>query len=415
MKAAFFAFLLFCSTVSMALDDRSKQPAKFDFQAVSVSQIIGLVYLDALQQPYVIDPSILKDDRAVSFRFDSAKGDFRQFWRAFLESLGFVVETRGGVDFVSVKKPDSLVAPTYEVFVYRPRYRSLPYLVDVLGSVFRQGAFSIQRNLKTQPGDVSPSNVSPSSAAGQIQSESDTMIFQGSADDVLKLKRLLTQVDVAAGEVVVSAIVYEVTTGQSDVTAYSLALSLLGGKLGATMGGGVGVLANAVTFKNSNIEMAFSALSGDSRFKAVSTPRLRVKSGAVARLIVGQEVPVLGAVSYPQAGAAPVQSVEYRSSGVILGLSPVIRDAGVDLVVDQQISDFVKTETGVNNSPTLIKRALSTTVLVSDGELIVLGGLTQDKVSTGSSGPSFLPSIFRSSNFSDSKTEVLLLMQVQRI
>ena len=415
MKAAFLVFVLFCSSLSFALDRPEKQPAKFDFQAVNVSQIVGLVYMDALQQPYVIDPLILKDERSVSFRFDSSKGDFRQFWKSFMDSLGFAVETRGGVDFVTVRKPESATVPVYEVFVYRPRFRSLSYLVDVLGSVFRQGAFSVERNVKTQPGEASPSNAPQSSASAQIQSESDTLIFQGSADDVLKLRRLLLQVDIAAGEVIVSALVYEVTTGTSDATAFSLALSLLGGKLGATIGGGVGSLVNAVTFKNSSIEAAFSALSGDSRFKAVSTPRLRVKSGAVARLIVGQEVPTLGAVSYPQAGGAPIQSVEYRSSGVILGLTPTIFEAGVDLVVDQQISDFARTETGVNSSPTLTKRALTTTVTVQDGELIVIGGLTQDKASSGSSGPTFLPSFLRSSNASDARTEVLLLMQVQRI
>lgn len=46
-----------------------------------------------------------------------------------------------------------------------------------------------------------------------------------------------------------------------------------------------------------------------------------------------------------------IQSVEYRSAGVILSVTPQIFDAGIDLHVDQQISDFVRTETGVNGSP----------------------------------------------------------------
>lgn len=49
------------------------------------------------------------------------------------------------------------------------------------------------------------------------------------------------------------------------------------------------------------------------------------------------------------------------------------------MIVDQQISDFASTRSGVNNSPTLTKRSLITTVSTRDGELIVLGGLTQDK------------------------------------
>lgn len=409
------AFVLMLSmSLSMAQDKRKQTPVKFDFQAVSVSQVIGLVYSEALPQPYVIDPVILKDERTVSFRFGSDNGDFRQFWIAFMDSLGYVVESRRGVDFLIPRKSEASITQQPEVYVYRPRFRSINYLVDLLSAVFRHGAFAVQRNIKTEPGQASPSNAPQTSASAQIQTDADTLVFQGTVDEVAKLKRLLAQVDVAAGEVVVSAVVYEVTTGKSDATAFSLALSILDGKLGAVIGG-VGPLANAVTFKDSSIDAAFSALSGDSRFKAVSTPRLRVKSGSQARLIVGQEVPTIGAITYPISGGSAVQSVEYRSSGVILGLTPTVFDSGVDLNVDQQISDFARTETGVNSSPTLTKRALSTTVTVQDGELIVLGGLTQEKSSAGTAGLSFLPAFLRSSNSSDSRTEVLLLMQVQRV
>lgn len=120
-------------------------------------------------------------------------------------------------------------------------------------------------------------------------------------------------------------------------------------------------------------------------------------------------------MTIPQGGSQAVQSVDYRSSGVILGLSPTVRDEGVELLVEQQISDFARTETGVNNSPTLTKRSLTTTVNAGDGELIVLGGLTQEKNSSSSSGLSFLPSFMRSDSRDDSRTELLLLLQVDRV
>lgn len=110
-----------------------------------------------------------------------------------------------------------------------------------------------------------------------------------------------------------------------------------------------------------------------------------------------------------------MQSVEYRSAGVIFSLSPTVRDSLIDLLVDQQISDFARTETGVNNSPTLSKRSLSTTVSLSDGELVLLGGLTSQKLVESSSGLSWLPKALRSSGQSQSQTEVLLLLQVERV
>lgn len=391
---------------------------RFDFQQVSVSQVIGLLYSEALKQPYVIEPAVLKDDRLVSFRFDSSKGNLRVFLVNFLDTLGFSIETRNGVDFVKAKPAADKDTAGHEIFIYHPQFRSMPYLADVLSPLFSSGAFTVSRSVRAPAGakiEAGNASASPTSASAMIDQDGDTMIFQGSPDEIAKLKKLLPQVDTSSGEVAVKAVVYEVSTGNTDGTAFSLALNLLGGKLGVSVGSDAATLNNAVTFKAANFEMALSALAGDSRFKVVSTPRVRVKSGATARLTVGQDVPTLSSVTYPQGGGNAVQSVEYRSSGVILNLSPVVRGATVDMTVDQQISDFAKTETGVNDSPTLTKRALTTTVSAADGELIVLGGLTTDKDSQGTSGLSFLPKFMRTSSQSSNRTEVLLLLQATKI
>jgi type II secretory pathway component GspD/PulD (secretin) len=72
---------------------------------------------------------------------------------------------------------------------------------------------------------------------------------------------------------------------------------------------------------------------------------LRIKSGGKARFMAGQEVPTLGSISYPSSGQS-VQSVDYRSSGVILEIQPDIRENAIELNVNQQISDFTSTSTG---------------------------------------------------------------------
>jgi len=396
---------------------QGSKSTRFDFQQVSVAQVIGLIYSDALKQPYVIDPAVLKDERLVSFRFDSSKGNLRQFLGNFLDVLGFAIESRGGVDFVTSKPAQDKPLAGQEVFIYHPQHRAMSYLVDLLTPLFSSGGFTVSRSVhapKSAKIELGSATAPPTSASALIDQDGDTMIFQGTADEIAKLKTLLPQVDTASGEVAVKAVVYEVSTGMNEGTAFSLALNLLGGKLGVNIGTEA-AQGNAVTFKAANFEMALSALAGDSRFKVMSTPRLRVKSGAAARLTVGQDVPTLGNVSFPQGGGAAVQSVEYRSSGVILSLSPVVRGASVEMTVDQQISDFGRTETGVNNSPTLTKRALATTVSAADGELIVLGSLTTDKDSQGTSGLSFLPKFMRTNSQSSNRTEVLLLLQATKI
>jgi type II secretory pathway component GspD/PulD (secretin) len=124
---------------------------------------------------------------------------------------------------------------------------------------------------------------------------------------------------------------------------------------------------------------------------------------------------VLGAVSFPGNGQAPVQSVEYRSSGVIFELQPQVHDAVVDLNVLQQVSNFAATETGVNNSPTLIKREVKTALTLADGDVVVLGGLAENKESAGRNGLSFVPAWMRSKSSESSKTEILLILQLTKI
>jgi type II secretory pathway component GspD/PulD (secretin) len=170
-----------------------------------------------------------------------------------------------------------------------------------------------------------------------------------------------------------------------------------------------------VSLKNQSIDAVLSVLASDSRFKAVSKPMLRVSSGGSGRFTVGQDVPVLGAVSYPGSGQPAVQSVTYQSSGVIYDVQPVVRDDSIDVSVMQQVYNFVTTNTGVSGSPTLIKRELKSDLSLADGEIVVMGGLTDSKNSGASEGPSFLPAFMRSTSSDVSNVEILLILQVTKL
>ena len=112
----------------------------------------------------------------------------------------------------------------------------------------------------------------------------------------------------------------------------------------------------------------------------------------------------------------PVQSIEYRSSGVIFDIQPTIKSNAIDLKINQQLSNFVKTDTGVNQSPTLIKRDIVTDVTVKSGDVIVLGGLAENKITEGETGFSFLPKgILTGKSKSNTKTDIVILLQVKMI
>jgi general secretion pathway protein D len=265
------------------------------------------------------------------------------------------------------------------------------------------------------PEGVKPDRPTPEgSASALLDQNADVLVFSGTDKEIAKLKKLLPQVDFALGEVVVRGVVYEVTTSEKDGSAFGLLASIASGKLGIGIGS-ANPIGNFVQLKNASLDVVYAMLATDNRFKIMSSPSMRIRSGSNGKFSVGQDVPVLGSISYPTGAGQAVHSVEYRSSGVIFDIAPTVREGVIDLNIDQQLSNFITTTTGVNNSPTLTKRALKTSVGVQDGDLIVLGGLTETKEGNTHDGFSFLPKFLHSASKENSKSEILLVLQVDRI
>ncbi|MEF4211094.1 type II secretion system protein GspD, partial [Escherichia coli] len=170
--------------------------------------------------------------------------------------------------------------------------------------------------------------------------------------------------------------VFEVQTSERNGSGLALAAELLSGRFSITMSSASG-LDNFIRLSTGSVDAMYELFRTDSRFQVVSSPRLRVISGKEAVFSVGSDVPVLSSVSWQD--KVPVQSVEYRSSGAIFRVKPTVTQDVIGLDIVQQLSNFAKTDTGVNNTPTLIKREVSTSVSLNDGDIIVLGGLAENK------------------------------------
>jgi len=390
---------------------------------------------ELLQERYVLDGALIaaEDVATVDVRNIDAQGA-RALLEGLLRSRGFILERQGGVTIVKrVERPSE----PERVFVYRPKFRSVTYLQGAIRSFVPHGRFAgAGSSVGAAPGSVStPSTgsgangivgASPAGAGSTVQAYSqsavtsvvpgqgvvlasqDVLVFEGVDAEVAKVERLIAELDRPAREVVIRAYVFEVGSTASDGSAVSLALNLLGGRLtGSTPAAS---LPYSVGVKLGGIEAAYSVLLSDSRFKVLSSPTLRLRSGEHGKLSVGSEVPVLGAVSLSSAGQ-PVQSVEYRSSGVILDLHAEVLQEAIYLVLQQQVSSFVATTTGVNSSPTLLKRDLTTNFGLKSGEVAVIGGLDEFRGSSARSGlPGFL-SFLSSRSRDESRSELILLIE----
>lgn len=385
------------------------ETVSLNLDKIGLVDLVKIVYGDAMQNGYVLDSELIKHPQQYTLDLKYLTNqDLKALADKLLNEQGFQVDNEK--KFFRIKKAGQ---GTDQPFYYRPKHRSVNYLTEILQGVFK-GKFTYQAAPVKMSGEMpSPDQEhSKTSATGLQQQHQDAFIFLGSPQEVDQLQTMLKQIDTPSPEVMVKAYLYEVATTEKEGSGFNAAINILQGKFGINIQGAN--LANSINVTLPNIQAAFSALDSDSRFKLISAPSLRVKDGTQAVFSVGAEVPVLGAVTTPQSGQA-VQSVEYRSSGTILDIKPTIREEGIELVVNQQLSGFVQTTTGVNNSPTLTKRELKSTVTAKDGDLILMGGLDETRSSQTASGLSWLPALFHTLTGESNKTDVLLVLHVQKL
>ncbi|HHE3607746.1 TPA: type II secretion system protein GspD [Pasteurella multocida] len=383
MKKVFYKFSFTCFLSVFSLSVFAKN-VDFKLDSVPLPKAIYMIYDEILERPYMLSPRLVEDTRLISFKV-TEKDDFNQFIMRYFNNLNVKVYTKNGVDYLDYVEP----MVTRQSFVYTPVYRNAHYLADLL-----------KYNI------VGENNFSVTASA-------DKLVYYGTAEEIARVKSVLKSADTKGGEIVVTGYVFEVQTKENEGSGINLLAKLLSGKLGLSIGIKQNY-ENFITINAGNLDAMIELFKTDTRFQVVSSPTLRVKSGSVGNFSVGSDVPVLTSVVHRD--GRDIQSVEYRSSGVIFNIEPVVKKNAIDLKIQQQLSNFVKTETGVNNTPTLIKRDLVTDVSVKSGDIIVLGGLAQNKINGTETGFSFLPDgWFTGKSNSKEKTDIIILLQVKTI
>lgn len=291
-----------------------------------------------------------------------------------------------------------------EVFFYTPRHRA-PELLAQVARLYGARLVSAASGAGQSADPAQP--VTANKAA-----RSDVLLYALAPEKNRKLQILLEELDRPIAAVNVRAALLEYTTGTDSTRSLSGVFDLLKGKLGVTYSAGVKSV-NTLSVSGASLSAVLSAVDGDSRFRYLAEPSLRVVDGEVARLTVGQDVPVRSAVSQDRNGNS-LQSIEYKTSGVVLTLEPRIMRDAITLKVGQQISSFSTTTTSGIDSPTLRKREAQTVVSAVPGELIAIGGMDTTEENHSSSGLSFLPAFLRGTSSSSSRSQVLLLLEVTR-
>jgi general secretion pathway protein D len=176
---------------------------------------------------------------------------------------------------------------------------------------------------------------------------------------------------------------------------------------------------NLAVTGSSGSAVILQALSQLTRVQVLSSPNLLVLNNQPARIQVGDQVPIAtaSAVSTVTTGAPVVNSIEYRDTGVILGITPRVNASGLVLLdISEEVSNANNTTTSTISSPTISQRRVTSSIAVSDGQTIALGGLIQDSRSKGKNGVPFLQDVpvlgwlFGTHSDSLTRTELIVLI-----
>jgi type II secretion system protein D len=332
---------------------------------------------------------------------------------------------------------------------------------------------NISEELQTQAVDTTPKAVTVGNAKIIADQRANTIIILGNREVVVKVEKILDEMDVKAPQVALSTVIGELTLNKDEefgvdyflrankklagttkftgippfagggTTTSSPNPSPGGSPITTTTGGNVfnpgkGLIsftqlatnaasgANVYLAAGNTLAEVVHILSSTGRFRVISRPMVFTSNNKKAIIASGTEIPVpvasLTSVVNSTATAgvpAVASSIEFKKVALQLEVVPLINsDKEVSLDILQKIDSLAGTTTIDNNQiPNIATRYIRTNVSAANGATIVLGGLIQDSKTKNTSGIPILDRIpyigalFRNTTNIKMRTELIILMR----
>ena len=215
---------------------------------------------------------------------------------------------------------------------------------------------------------------------------------------------------------VAGAVAAEKRYGQDNATTVALRNAAVNSLLNAN-GGQFGFGGNLGS--NAVFGFVVNAVKADTASNVLSTPSVMTLDNAQARILVGQNVPIATGQALSNNFDNSFRTVQRQDIGIALDVRPQINAGGtIKLTLRQEVSS-IATSVVTQNIPDLIlnKREINTTVTVDDGQIIALGGLIDEnerraieKVPLLGDIP-ILGNLFRSKSRNRTKTNLMVFIR----
>lgn len=336
-----------------------------------------------------------------------------------------------------------------QVYIYNLKNARAQEIGNVIGQILGQsvssskaglggGAAGAQSQVSTGASVSAPTADALKGLSVIVDDKTNALVFVGDANVYQGILPLLKSLDRAPRQVMLEVTIAEVSlndtsalgiiwgaTGvQMDSTSLVIGTGASSGEQSDTdtagptsagglalPSGGLGIVAN-----NRNITAQLAALAGESRAKILSTPRLLVRDGEQANLVIGDQISVIKSeVTNSSSDNNLVRGFEFVETGVILDIAPTINEGGlVQLDLSQEVSTAGEAPAGGN--PNINKRKIQTKMVARNGQTIAIGGMISHSLTSQKSKVPILGdlpllgALFSSRSNSDRTTELILLV-----
>ncbi|WP_447905296.1 type II secretion system secretin GspD [Stenotrophomonas sepilia] len=298
------------------------------------------------------------------------------------------------------------------------------------------------------PIDAGSTGFSHNGISVQADVATNTLLISAPEPVYRNLRRVIDQLDQRRAQVLVESLIVEVN--QTDAAELGVQWMLGNGRTfggthfgGATGGSGlntgarttldvlpkdglkIGVIDGTINLPGVgqilNMKALATALQSKGGANILSTPNLMTLDNEAASIMVGQTVPFVSGRYVTDGGGGsnnPFQTIVREDVGLKLRVRPQISEGGtVKLDIYQEVSSIDAQSANSTAGIITNKRALDTSVLLDDGQIMVLGGLLEDSVSHGRDavpGLGKIPvlgALFRSDTRKRAKTNLMVFLR----
>jgi len=341
------------------------------------------------------------------------------------EALRAFGGTKPAYRVIAIPGSNSLIVegPAAEVAKLRPIISSMDTggasprgAVSVVPLRFADGASIIELLTTLLPAYQNEGQPLPTVA---YEAGSNTLVISASGETQAALEQIIRRLDVRRPQVLVEAIIVEISDDAAQELGVEFAVAGLNGNAVPLLSSGFsrsapnilaltgaiasgadgfseaeqtaainslvgldGVVAGIGGISNDTVfSVVLNALETDEETNVLSTPFVTTLDNVPATFLVGQEIPITTGESLGlgTANVNPFRTFERQEVGIKLDVLPQISEGDViRLEIKQEVSSISGAISSIASDFVTNKREIETTVLANNGEIIVLGGLLQD-------------------------------------